>query len=45
MLEIWKGLKATLQDERAKTLKKIIIRFIKRVTKTYEVGNLKKRFQ
>jgi hypothetical protein len=44
MLEIWKGLKAALQGNRAKTVKKIIIRLKNGELKTYDVEKLKSVF-
>lgn len=44
MLEIWKGLKAALQGNRANTVKKIIIRLKNGELKTYDVEKLKSVF-
>lgn len=44
MLEIWKGLRAALQGNRANTVKKIIIRLKNGELKTYDVEKLKSVF-
>ncbi len=44
ILEVWKGLKAALQGNRANTVKKIIIRFKNGDVKTYDAVKLKKVF-
>jgi hypothetical protein len=44
MLEVWKGLKAALQGNRANTVKKIIIRFKNGDVKTYDAVKLKNVF-
>ncbi len=44
MTEIWQGLKASLQHNRAKTIKTIIVRLNNEVVKKYDVEKLRKIF-